>query len=509
MTKVRVRFAPSPTGPLHIGGVRTALYNYLFAKKHKGDFILRIEDTDQARLVQGAEDYIMKSLAWLGLNPDESPEVGGPFGPYRQSDRKDTYAKYAWQLVDDGKAYIAFDTPEEIEEMKVKMTEAGVVQPQYNAVMRHRMKNSLSLSQDQVDELIENKVPFVIRIKMPAKEDIRFVDLIRGTVLVHSSTLDDKVLIKSDGMPTYHLANIVDDHLMEITHVIRGEEWLPSAPLHVYLYQSFGWESTMPSFAHLPLILKPDGKGKLSKRDGKKQGIPVFPLEYVDEDQETYKGFREEGYFPESVVNFLSLLGWNPGTEQELFTIDELAEIFSLERIIKGGARFDIDKAKWFNQHYLRKKENSELVDEVMKIAASRNVELNEQRALQVINLMKERVTFIHEMIDNAPYLFNKPTEFDPQVVNKKWSAEIINPFQKYAEALKENENISPEQAKNSLEEILGEFQMPIGKVMQALRVSLSGQGGGPDLMEVISFLGGSEASERIDYALNQLPIKS
>ena len=363
--KVRVRFAPSPTGPLHMGGVRTALYNYLFAKKHGGDFILRIEDTDQTRYVPGAEEYIIESLKWCNLIPDEGVGFGGEYGPYRQSERKETgmYRTYAEQLVENGYAYYAFDTPEELEQMRENLKKAGVAAPQYNAVTRNSMKNSLTLSAEEVKSRIENGDPYVIRIKMPRNEEVKFKDLIRGWVVVNSNNLDDKVIFKADGMPTYHLANVVDDYSMKITHVIRGEEWLPSGPLHVLLYKYLGWEEEMPQFAHLPLILKPDGNGKLSKRDGDRLGFPVFPLEWKDpKSGEISSGYREKGYFPEAFVNMLALLGWNPGTEQELFTLDELVQAFSLERVGKSGAKFDPDKTRWFNQQYLRKKSNEAII---------------------------------------------------------------------------------------------------------------------------------------------------
>ena len=368
---IRVRFAPSPTGPLHSGGLRTALYNYLFARKHNGSMILRIEDTDQARYVEGAEKYILDSLKWAKIGIDEGPEESGEFQPYRQSERKEIYQKYAQQLVIEGKAYYAFDTPEELEAMRERLKEGRVANPQYNAITRTTMKNSLTLSEDEVNKRISNGEPYVVRLMVPKKEEVRFHDLVRDWVVVLSSTIDDKILLKSDGMPTYHLANVVDDHLMKITHVIRGEEWLPSAPLHVLLYRYLGWEASMPKFAHLPLLLKPDGNGKLSKRDSLKHGFPIFPLEWHDpESGEKLKGFREEGYLADAFLNFLAFLGWNPGTEQEIFAKDELIKSFSIDRIGKAGAKFDIDKAKWFNQQYLKMKSNDEIGKMIQDVCA-------------------------------------------------------------------------------------------------------------------------------------------
>ncbi|MDQ4142029.1 MAG: glutamate--tRNA ligase, partial [Bacteroidota bacterium] len=388
--EVRVRFAPSPTGPLHIGGVRTALYNYLFAKKMGGKMLLRIEDTDQNRFVPGAEDYIFESLAWCGIQLDESPLNGGPHAPYRQSERKPIYMQYAMQLIEAGHAYYAFDTAEELDAMRERLKAAKVTTPQYNAITRNTMKNSLTLPEDEVKRRLESGEPYVIRLKVPRKEEIRLKDLIRGWVVVHSSAIDDKVLMKSDGMPTYHLANIVDDHLMEITHVIRGEEWLPSAPLHVLLYRYLGWESTMPEFAHLPLLLKPDGNGKLSKRDGDKLGFPVFPLQWTDPfTGEKSSGYRESGYLPEAFVNFLAFLGWNPGTQQELFTMEELAEAFTIDRIGKSGTRFDINKARWYNEQYLRAKPDEELAQYLITALTEHNIECSLEKAIKISSVMK------------------------------------------------------------------------------------------------------------------------
>ena len=399
---VRVRFAPSPTGALHIGGVRTALYNYLFAKKNNGSFILRIEDTDRTRFVEGAESYIEDSLAWAGITPDESPSKGGEYGPYRQSERKAMYAKYAQKLISDGKAYYAFDTSEELNAMRERLKESGVANPQYNAITRMQMKNALTLSPEEVVVKIDAGEPYVVRIKMPRNEDIRFKDEVRGWVVVNSASLDDKILLKSDGMPTYHLANIVDDHLMEITHVIRGEEWLPSAPLHITLYEYLGWDA--PQMAHLPLLLKPDGNGKLSKRAADKLGFPIFPLNWSDpETGELSKGFKENGYLTDAFINFLSLLGWNCGGEQEIFSMSDLIELFSLEKINKAGAKFDIEKAKWFNEQYLKLIPDQELGDRL----AGMFPEIAEYEKLpEVAKSLKERVTFIHEMESCRKFLF-------------------------------------------------------------------------------------------------------
>ncbi|MBY0424034.1 MAG: glutamate--tRNA ligase, partial [Cytophagales bacterium] len=402
--EVRVRFAPSPTGPLHIGGVRTALYNYLFARKMGGKMLLRIEDTDQNRFVPGAEEYIKQSLEWCGITIDEGPWSGGPHAPYRQSERKPMYMQYAMQLVEAGHAYYAFDTAEELDAMRERLAAAKVPNPQYNSITRATMKNSLTLPEDEWKAKLANGDPYVIRLKVPRKEEVRFHDEVRGWVLVHSSAIDDKVLMKSDGMPTYHLANVVDDHLMEISHVIRGEEWLPSAPLHVLLYKFFGWESTMPKFAHLPLLLKPDGNGKLSKRDADLQGFPVFPLEWTPESGEIARGFREDGYLPEAMVNFLAFLGWNPGTTQEIFSMQELIDAFTLEKIGKAGAKFDIQKAKWFNQHYLREKSGKELGEYLLNDLTQQGIVTTLEKAEKISGLLKERIVFAKEMLKESQY---------------------------------------------------------------------------------------------------------
>lgn len=493
---VRVRFAPSPTGPLHIGGVRTALYNYLFAKKLGGQFILRIEDTDQTRLVAGAEEYIQEALAWLGVTVDEGPKVGGPHAPYRQSDRKEMYAEYAEQLVREGKAYYAFDTDEELGDLRQRLLDAKVDNPSYNAVTRMQMKNALTLPAEEVQARIEAGKPYVIRLKVPIKDEVRFKDLIRDWVVVHSSTIDDKVLLKSDGMPTYHLANIVDDHLMGITHVIRGEEWLPSAPLHILLYKAFGWEP--PQFAHLPLLLKPEGNGKLSKRDGLLGDFPVFPLAYQDPTTgEMARGFREDGYYPEAVMNFLALLGWNPGTEQEIFSREELVDLFSLEKIHKAGARFDVAKAKWFNQHYLKQKSTEELKQALPNMPA--------ERAEQFIALMKDRVTFPQEMISEVPYLFEKPTQYDEELIQKKWDAQAGNAFRVLSSLFETYAFTSPEALHDALFGALEAEGIKPGKVMQAIRLAVTGEGKGPDLMLMMVILGNQEVYQRLQSALQRM----
>ncbi|MFC2124938.1 glutamate--tRNA ligase [Bacteroidota bacterium] len=505
--KVRVRFAPSPTGPLHIGGVRTALYNYLFAKQQDGNFILRIEDTDQARFVAGAEEYIHESLGWLGLAPDEGVKNGGDFGPYRQSERKDIYRTYAEQLIQNGHAYYAFDSPDELHFMRERLKSEKDPNPQYNALSRGSMKNSISLPKEDVDSLINEGVPYVIRLKVPKLEDIRFDDIIRGRVVVSSSTIDDKILLKSDGMPTYHLANVVDDHLMEITHVIRGEEWLPSAPLHVLLYKNLGWKDSMPEFAHLPLLLKPEGSGKLSKRDGDKHGFPVFPIDWKDGDSgEVSKGFKETGFFADTTINFLALLGWNSGTEQEIFNKDELISAFSLERVHKAGAKFDIDKAKWLNQQYLKEKPAEELGSYLLESCRKEDIECSIEKANRIAWEMRERVTFPTEFLEKGRYFFKRPVEYEEKVVNKKWTSEAVKVIKAYSISLQDyNGIIDAEKAKELLNKILEDLDVGMGRIMQALRVAITGLGGGIDLMVTIEILGKEEVAERISIAIDIL----
>ncbi len=505
--QVRVRFAPSPTGPLHIGGVRTALYNYLLAKKHRGNFIIRIEDTDQNRYVPGAEEYIFESLQWLGIEPDESPSKGGPHAPYRQSERKEQYISYAKQLVDSGNAYYAFDSTEELEHARKSSERAGA-QFQYNFASRLNLKNSLTLEKDETDDMIRKGIPYVIRLKIPVNEEIRLKDEIRGWVVINSSAVDDKVLIKSDGMPTYHLANVVDDHIMGITHVIRGEEWLPSAPAHVLLYKYLGWMETMPVFAHLPLLLKPEGSGKLSKRDADKGGFPIFPINWKDPvSGELSKGFREYGYLPEATINFLALLGWNPGTEQELFTIEDLIKIFSLDRVNKSGAKFDIEKAKFFNQQYLRKKP----VEELAGIADQglRDFGLDPDPAVlkEVVEEMRERVTFPEELYNKTLYFFRKPEQVDLKPFLKNYNESVKKAFGIIAGEL--NKITGRPDAGKFREiisnEMIGQGIKP-GHIMQLLRVIITGSTTGIDLMKTLELLGPPEVAQRIEEGIRRLP---
>jgi glutamyl-tRNA synthetase len=510
--EVRVRFAPSPTGPLHIGGVRTALYNYLLARKLGGKMLLRIEDTDQNRFVPGAEDYIRQSLEWCGITLDESPwtETPGPHAPYRQSERKPMYLQYAQQLLDSGHAYYAFDTPEELDAMRARLTAAKVPNPQYNSITRAQMRNSLTLPEDEVKQLLDNNTPYVIRLKVPRKEEIRFNDLIRGWVVVHSSSVDDKVLMKSDGMPTYHLANIVDDHLMEITHVIRGEEWLPSAPLHVLLYRYFGWESTMPQFAHLPLLLKPDGTGKLSKRDGDRLGFPVFPLEWHGKDAETGEptvssGYRESGYLPEAFINFLAFLGWNPGTQQELFTMDELIATFTIERVSKSPARFDQNKVRWYNEQYLRAKPDAELAQYLLNALQAQGLDVPPAKAEQIAALVKERATFPTDLAKEAQLFFQRPGSYDEQVISKKWNAQVAGALAEFAQQLPAAADTTADGIKALLTQVLERQGIKIGQVLQALRVAVTGAAAGPDLMAIMSILGPQETAQRLEAAISHL----
>jgi glutamyl-tRNA synthetase len=501
--KVRVRFAPSPTGPLHMGGVRTALFNYLFAKKHGGDFILRIEDTDQNRFVPGAEEYIIESLAWCGLNPVEGPGIGGKFGPYRQSERKQLYKKYADQLVESGWAYYAFDSTEEIEQLR-NAAEANKETFSYGIGTREKLNNSLRLSQAEVQQKIEAGENYVIRFKMPENEDVTEVDIIRGSVTFNTTkSLDDKVLFKSDGMPTYHLANVVDDHLMEITHVIRGEEWLPSMPLHVLLYRAFGWEETKPQFAHLPLILKPVGKGKLSKRDGDKMGFPVFPMEWKDpETGDISKGYREEGYFPEAFINLLALLGWNPGTEQEFFSIEELSEIFSLERVVKSGSRFDPEKAKWFNKHYFQEKSVAELTELFKPVLSGKGISASDEKIAKVVAEIKERCEFVSDLWNQSSYFFETPKEYDAQTIKKRWKANTGEQLLAINSVFEGVENWSADSIKEAFSAFMNEKEWGFGAIMNPLRLSLVGGNMGPDLFVICEILGKEETVSRIKLAI-------
>lgn len=503
---MRVRFAPSPTGALHIGGVRTALYNYLFAKKNNGTFILRVEDTDQTRFVPGAEDYINETFKWLEIEPDEGIQYGGDYGPYKQSERKDLYLKYAQQLIDEGKAYYAFDTPEEIDAMRQRLKEAKADNQVYDSLSRATMRNSLTLLQNEVDELLKNDAAYVIRLKVDRDQEVSMVDMIRGEVKVSSNNVDDKVLMKSDGMPTYHLANVVDDHLMKISHVIRGEEWLPSAPLHVLLYKFLGWSETMPQFAHLPLLLKPDGNGKLSKRDADKHGYPVFPLDWQDpKSDEKSIGFREQGYLPEAMTNFLAMLGWNPGTEQELFTLNELIESFSIERINKSGAKFDIEKGKWFNQQYLKNIDNEQLSIGFLAQLKEKGIDCSQEKAMAICGLLKERVIFPHEFWTAGIYFFFQPETYDEKVIKKKWNDEAKLLLVDYKESLKTCDTLTQELALDTLKEVLEKHGAGMGKIMPSLRVSVTGVAGGPDLMGIMAVLGKDQVVARIENALNNI----
>ncbi|MCE7067490.1 glutamate--tRNA ligase [Dyadobacter sp. CY326] len=505
---VRVRFAPSPTGPLHAGGVRTALYNYLFARQQGGQMLLRIEDTDQNRFVPGAEEYVLEALQWLGITIDEGPQQGGPHAPYRQSERKEMYREYAERLVAEGKAYYAFDTAEELDAMRKRLEAAKVAAAQYNAITRMEMTNSLTLSAEETKSRLDSGEAYVIRMKIMPKEDIRFNDLIRGWVVVHSSQIDDKVLLKSDGMPTYHLANIVDDHLMGITHVIRGEEWLPSAPLHVLLYRYLGWESTMPQFAHLPLLLKPDGNGKLSKRDADLGGFPIFPLEWTDPNTgDKARGFREEGYFADATANFLALLGWNAGTEQELFNMEELIAAFSFDRVHKAGARFDIQKANWFNQQYLKNLDDATLIEQAKPLFKAAQIEVSDQQVSQIVFLLKDRVHFVKEIVSESVFLFNAPESYDQEVVLKKWDEQAVNAISGFKDALATFEgDFTADHIKAKLAETMESLGIKMGKIMQALRLALTGEGHGPDLMVIMEILGKDEAVTRLENALTRLP---
>lgn len=504
MRKVRVRFAPSPTGPLHIGGVRTALYNYLFAKKHGGDMLLRIEDTDSARFVPDAEEYIIESLNWLGIKIDEGVGTNGTHSPYRQSERKPIYKKYVNQLLEKGLAYIAFDTPAELDAKR-----SEIANFQYDASTRSKMANSLTLTADEVKSRIEAGSPYVVRIKIESGHDIIVNDLIRGEVKINSSVIDDKVLYKStDGLPTYHMANIVDDHLMEISHVIRGEEWLPSAPLHVLLYRYLGWEDTMPQFAHLPLLLKPEGNGKLSKRDGDRLGFPVFPLDWNDPNTgEHSSGYREAGYFPEAVVNFLALLGWNSGTEQELFTMEELISIFSLDRVSKSGAKFDYEKAKWFNHQYLQLKSNEELAELYIPILRDKGITPNITSVTKVINLIKERSHFISDFWSQSSFFFSAPVSYDEKTIQKRWNPETPALMTELISVLENIADFTPHNTEEFVKTWIEKKEYNMGAVMNAFRLSIVGEPKGPHMFDIISIIGKQETLTRIQRAIKEIKI--
>ncbi len=506
---VRVRFAPSPTGPLHIGGVRTALYNYLFARQNGGKMILRIEDTDQNRFVPGAEQYIIEALDWLGIQFDEGVHIGGPYGPYRQSDRKAMYRQYAEQLIRDGWAYYAFDKPEALE-TKRKEYEAQKKTFQYDCNSRLQMENSLSLGMEEAQRRIDAGEPYVVRFQFPDNIDITVHDMIRGDVTMNSRLLDDKVLFKSDGMPTYHLANIVDDHTMDITHVIRGEEWLPSAPLHVMLYKAFGWEDTMPRFAHLPLLLKPEGNGKLSKRDGDRLGFPVFPLEWHDpKSGEISSGYRERGYLPQAVVNMLALMGWNPGTEQEIMSMDELIKLFNVEHISKNGAKFNLDKAKWFQHEYFQMLSDEEVADYLQKELDARGITASHDYVVKVAGMMKERITFPSDLWETCCYFFEAPTEYNEKDVAKRWTPDMHIHMAKVIEILNtvpfEHDAIH----KALLDDYIAANGLNTGKVMNSLRIAVVGRTVGPDMITLILTIGKEETIRRVERAIEKIRVNS
>ncbi len=498
--KVRVRFAPSPTGGLHLGGVRTVLFNYLFAKQHQGDFIVRIEDTDQTRFVEGAEDYIFNTLEWCGLVPDESPKHGGPFAPYRQSERKAIYRQYAEELVNAGYAYYAFDTTEELEQMRNNYKTSENPSPQYNHTLRAKMRNSTCLSANDVSKLLADQTPYVIRIKMPEDQTVSFTDMIRGEVSFNTAQVDDKVLLKADGMPTYHLAVVVDDYLMKITHAFRGEEWLPSAPVHLLLWKYLGWEAEMPLWAHLPLILKPDGHGKLSKRDGDRLGFPVFAMDWKDpKSEELTVGFKERGFLPEAFVNLLAVLGWNDGTDNELFTIEELIEKFSMERVHKGGAKFDYEKAKWFNHEWIKKSSASQLNNKVAKILAQNNIEVKDNELLNtVIDLVKERCTLLSDFLMQSSFFFKNPEQFDTASIQPKWDATKNQFFIELANAFELSILWNSADLEKEFKELAAAHQLKPGELMLPLRIMLVGGKFGPGVFDIANLIGKEATVARI-----------
>ncbi len=500
--KVRVRFAPSPTGALHIGGVRTALYNYLFARQNGGDLVFRIEDTDSNRFVPGAEEYILESFRWLGIDFDEGVSFGGDYGPYRQSERREIYQKYVQVLLDAGKAYIAFDTPQELEAKR-----GEIANFQYDASTRLQMRNSLTMPKEEVDKLIADGTQYVVRFKIEPNEQVHVNDLIRGEVVINSSILDDKVLYKSaDQLPTYHLANIVDDHLMEISHVIRGEEWLPSAPLHVLLYRAFGWEDTMPKFAHLPLLLKPEGNGKLSKRDGDRLGFPVFPLEWHDpKTGEISHGYREEGYLPEAVINFLALLGWNPGNDQEIMTMEEMIKLFDINRCSKAGAKFDYKKLIWFNHEYVLMKSDVEVAHLFMPELQQRGIEASLDKVVTIVGLVKNRVNFVKELWDNCHYFFIAPTEYDEKTVKKRWKEDSAKQMTELMEVLRGVDDFSIEGQEKIVMAWIEAQGYKTGDIMNAFRLTLVGEGKGPHMFDISWVLGKEETLRRMQRAIEVL----
>jgi len=500
--KVRVRFAPSPTGPLHIGGVRTALYNYLFARHSGGSFILRIEDTDRKRYVPGAESYIIESLRWLGLEYDEGPDIGGPCGPYRQSERREWYSRYAQQLIDRGRAYYAFDTPEELEQMRVERRARGVQSPKYDASVRMQMRNSLTLTSGEVRDLLRAGVPYVVRLKVQPGEEVVFDDVVRGRVVFRSDTLDDKVLVKADGMPTYHLANVVDDHLMGITHVIRGEEWLSSTPHHVLLYRYFGWAEEMPQFVHLPLILKPSGKGKLSKRDGIVGGFPVFPIGWRD-GETYYEGYREAGFLPEGMNNFLAFLGWNPGDEREVFSLEELVEVFSLDRVQVSGARFDYHKALWFNQQHIMRSPIDRLVGLARPFVEERYGPVSEGLLAGVFGLLRERIQTLKDVVEQGPYFFVEDYPIDAVEMRKRWNVEARGWIEQVIRIVESVEPFEAEQLSTQIKMWMRNAGIKPGRLLPLLRLAWTGTLKGPDLWATAELLGRHRCLERLDRFLH------
>ncbi|AFD08977.1 glutamate--tRNA ligase [Solitalea canadensis] len=500
--KVRVRFAPSPTGGLHLGGVRTVLFNYLFAKHHGGEFVLRIEDTDQTRYVPGAEEYIVECLKWCGLNPDESPQLGGPYTPYRQSERKPMYRQYAEQLVNAGFAYYAFDTPEELTAKR-----EAIPNFQYGHTFRQEMRNSISLSADETKSLIEQGIPHVVRIKMPADETVTFTDMIRGEVSFDTNLVDDKVLLKADGMPTYHLAVVVDDYLMKISHAFRGEEWLPSAPIHILLWKYLGWENEMPEWAHLPLILKPDGNGKLSKRDGDRLGFPVYAMNWTDpKSGDLTKGFRELGFLPEAFINLLVMLGWNDGTDQELFTLDEMIQKFSIERVSKAGAKFDFEKAKWFNAEWIKKTDTETLRPHVLSVLESNGINVTDETYLnKVIALIKDRCVLLPDFWQQASFFFRRPHELDIDSVKPKWNDEKTAFFNDLIAAFSQTPSWNATDLENEFKALGAEKGLKVGEIMLPLRIMLVGGKFGPAVFDIAEMIGKEETIERIRIALGQL----
>ena len=503
MSKVRVRFAPSPTGPLHLGGVRTALYDYLFAKNQGGEFVLRIEDTDTARYVEGAEDYIMEALEWCGIIPDESPKHGGKFAPYRQSERRDIYDRYLAEILKTDYAYLAFDTPEELDEIRKEYEQNGDVFA-YNYITRNRLKNSLTLSEEEVQKLLNENVPYVVRFKMPVDRILNLEDIIRGKSSVNTNTLDDKVLVKNDGMPTYHFANVVDDHEMEITHVIRGEEWLPSLGLHYLLYEAMGWER--PQFAHLSLILKPEGKGKLSKRDGDKFGFPVFPLNFKDpETGNISKGYREEGYLPNAFINMVALLGWSPANDREILTLDEMVKEFDLHKVHKAGARFSKEKAEWFNHEYLKQLSNEETLA-LLKVTEGIDLkQFSDDKLLKIISLMKERATFIKDIYHDGKFFFETPTGYDEKASKKAWNDETGTLMNDLADVFHATETFEAETLRKAIHDFAETKELGMGKVMMPLRLALVGELKGPDVPDILEILGSEESVGRIKNAVTNI----